>query len=82
MVLAEAVPRNPGVVRLAVGERVTLIFENRETIRFHVQEMLRVERISNEAPQAQCTVSVLYSGWISGCMAVLLRRYARPPYVA
>ncbi len=31
--------------RLAVGERVTLIFENRETIRFQVQEMLRVERI-------------------------------------
>ncbi len=31
--------------RLAVGDRVTLIFENRETIRFQVQEMIRVEGI-------------------------------------
>ncbi len=31
--------------RLAVGERVSLLFEDRETIRFQVQEMLFVERI-------------------------------------
>jgi hypothetical protein len=31
--------------RLGVGDRVTLVFENRETIRFQVQEMLRAERI-------------------------------------
>jgi hypothetical protein len=31
--------------RLAVGEKVTLVFEDRETLRFQVQEMLRVERI-------------------------------------
>jgi hypothetical protein len=31
--------------RLAVGDRVMLLFENRETVRFQVQEMLRVERI-------------------------------------
>ncbi|HTY19432.1 MAG TPA: DUF3501 family protein [Myxococcota bacterium] len=31
--------------RLAVGDRVTLIFEDRETIRFQVQEMMRVERL-------------------------------------
>lgn len=31
--------------RIAVGDRVTMIFENRETVRFQVQEMLRVERI-------------------------------------
>ncbi len=31
--------------RLAVGENVTLVFENRETIRFQVQEMLWVEGI-------------------------------------
>lgn len=31
--------------RLAVGENVTLLFENRETIRFQVQEMLWVEGI-------------------------------------
>ena len=31
--------------RLAVGGRVLLLFENRETVRFQVQEMLRVEHI-------------------------------------
>jgi hypothetical protein len=31
--------------RLAVGERVSLLFEDRETLRFQVQEMLFVERI-------------------------------------
>ena len=31
--------------RLAVGERVSLLFEDRETLRFQVQEMLQVERI-------------------------------------
>ncbi|MEN8181018.1 MAG: DUF3501 family protein [Myxococcota bacterium] len=31
--------------RLAVGDRVSLVFENRETLRFQVQEMLRAERI-------------------------------------
>jgi hypothetical protein len=31
--------------RIGVGDRVTLVFENRETVRFQVQEMLRVERI-------------------------------------
>ena len=31
--------------RLAVGDRVMLLFENRETVRFQVQEMMRIERI-------------------------------------
>jgi len=31
--------------RLAVGDRVTLLFEDRETIRFQVQEMMRIERL-------------------------------------
>ncbi len=35
--------------RLAVGENVTLVFEDRETLRFQVQEMLRVERIREPA---------------------------------
>jgi len=35
--------------RLGVGDRVTLVFENRETLRFQVQEMLRVERIRDPA---------------------------------
>jgi hypothetical protein len=33
--------------RLAVGERVSLLFEDRETLRFQIQEMLFVERISD-----------------------------------
>ncbi|MFP8876897.1 MAG: DUF3501 family protein, partial [Myxococcota bacterium] len=33
--------------RLSVGGKVTLLFEDRETLRFQVQEMLRVERISD-----------------------------------
>lgn len=35
--------------RISVGEHVTLVFENRETLRFQVQEMLRVERITDPA---------------------------------
>ncbi|MFQ5991302.1 MAG: DUF3501 family protein [Nitrospiraceae bacterium] len=31
--------------RLAVGEKVTLVFENRETVLFQIQEMIRAERI-------------------------------------
>jgi hypothetical protein len=31
--------------RIAVGDRVTLVFENRDTIQFQVQEMVRAERI-------------------------------------
>jgi hypothetical protein len=35
--------------RMAVGDRVTLVFEDRETLRFQVQEMLFVERIQDPA---------------------------------
>jgi hypothetical protein len=35
------------VRRVAVGDRVTLVFENRSTLLFQVQEMLRVERLSD-----------------------------------
>jgi len=43
--------------RVSVGERVTLLFENRETLRFQVQEMLRVERIhAQDAVQAELDV--------------------------
>ena len=31
--------------RVAVGDIVTMVLENRETMRFQVQEMMRVERI-------------------------------------
>ena len=35
--------------RVGIGELVTLVFENRETLRFQVQEMLRVEGIDSAA---------------------------------
>lgn len=35
--------------RVSVGDRVTVVFENRETLRFQVQEMCRVERIDDPA---------------------------------
>jgi hypothetical protein len=31
--------------RLSIGPFITMVFENRETVRFQVQEMIRVERI-------------------------------------
>lgn len=31
--------------RIGIGDKITLVFENRETLRFQVQEMIRVERI-------------------------------------
>jgi hypothetical protein len=33
--------------RLAIGDHITLVFENRDTMRFQVQEMVRVERITD-----------------------------------
>jgi hypothetical protein len=33
--------------RIAVGPRVSLVFENRQTVIFQIQEMLRAERISD-----------------------------------
>ena len=34
--------------RIAVGPHVTFVFENRETIRFQIQEMARVERLYSD----------------------------------
>lgn len=34
--------------RVSVGDRVTLVFENRDTLLFQIQEMLRAERITTE----------------------------------
>jgi len=31
--------------RIAVGDKVTLVFENRDTIQFQIQEMIRAERL-------------------------------------
>jgi hypothetical protein len=35
--------------RAHVGERVTLVFESRDTLRFQIEEMLRAEGITNDA---------------------------------
>ncbi len=35
--------------RLAVGDNLTLLFENRDTVLFQIQEMVRTERIVDEA---------------------------------
>ncbi len=43
-VLAEKARR-----RVHVGEHLTLLFENRDTVRYQVQEMVRIERIVKEA---------------------------------
>ncbi|MEX0829831.1 MAG: DUF3501 family protein [Nitrospirales bacterium] len=43
--------------RLTVGEYITLVFENRETVLFQIQEMLRTERIfAPEKIQEECDV--------------------------
>lgn len=43
--------------RVSVGPVVTLVFENRETVRFQVQEMARAEKlISDEQVQAELDV--------------------------
>lgn len=31
--------------RIAVGDHLTLLFENRETVRYQIQEMMRIERM-------------------------------------
>lgn len=33
--------------RMAVGDKVTLVFENRDTVTFQIQEMVRAERIAD-----------------------------------
>ena len=43
--------------RLAVGPSVTLVFEDRETLRFQVQEMLWVERIAEPGRYAAIRIS-------------------------
>jgi hypothetical protein len=35
--------------RISVGDRVTLVFENRDTLLFQIEEMLRAEAITEEA---------------------------------
>lgn len=43
--------------RVSIGDRVTLVFENRDTLRFQIEEMLRAESISSdEGIQAELDV--------------------------
>ncbi|MHB8262309.1 MAG: DUF3501 family protein [Acidimicrobiales bacterium] len=43
--------------RVAVGDFVTLVFENRDTVRFQIQEMVRAERmISDEQVQGELDI--------------------------
>ncbi len=43
--------------RISVGEFVTLVFENRETLLFQIQEMIRIERIFDPRKiQEECDV--------------------------
>src|SRR3990172_13154666 len=35
--------------RISVGPLITMVFENRDTLRFQIQEMIRVERIFDPA---------------------------------
>jgi hypothetical protein len=47
--LRERVLAVKAVRRVHVGEHLTLLFENADTIRYQIQEMMRVERIAREA---------------------------------
>src|SRR5512144_2834381 len=38
--------------RVSLGDHITLLFENRETVAFQIQEMVRTERIVDEAKVA------------------------------
>ena len=50
--------------RITVGDYITLVFENRETVLFQIQEMLRTERIfAPEKIQEECDV---YNALIPG----------------
>ncbi len=48
MVIEHKKPR-----RVSVGDRVTFVFEDRQTVLFQIQEMLRVERITDPAKIAE-----------------------------
>lgn len=43
--------------RVGVGEHITFVFENRETVRFQIQEMARIEKIiTDEGIEAELAV--------------------------
>ncbi len=50
--------------RLSVGDRVSLVFENRDTVLFQIQEMVRAERIT--APDAMQEEIDVYNKSVPG----------------
>ena len=53
----DAVVRHKRDRRISIGDKVTLVFEDRETLRFQVQEMCWIERIS-EPERVQAEIDV------------------------
>ena len=45
--------RQKALRRVPVGDLITFVFENRDTVRFQIQEMLRAERITDPAKVAE-----------------------------
>jgi len=65
--------------RIAVGEHLTLLFENRDTVLYQIQEMLRIERITE--PRAIQHEIDTYNELIPGddeLTATLLIEYPEP----
>src|SRR4030042_4854025 len=62
--------------RISVGDRVSLVFENRETVLYQIQEMVRAEHITSpEAIQDEIDVynrSVPEDGELSATMLIEL----------
>lgn len=67
--------------RLGVGDRMTLVFENRETVLFQIQEMIRVERlVQDEAIRHEVeTYNILIPGRneISATMLIEIQEAAQ-----
>lgn len=67
--------------RVAIGDHLTLLFENHDTVLYQIQEMLRVERIAEPAAIAHeiATYNDLVGGSDEIC-ATLLIEYADPAH--
>lgn len=60
--------------RIMVGESFTFLFENRETVRYQVQEMMRVERIVRESEiqhELDTYNELLHPGGALGCSLLI-----------
>jgi hypothetical protein len=66
--------------RLSVGDRITFLFENRETVRFQIQEMMRAERIVEDR-KIQDEIDV-YNGLIPGAGELSATLFIEIPEIA